>query len=90
MISSGQLGRWINSEKMMKKLISATLACLLAATVFAEEVNRTVDAASDGHVNVSNIAGAVTVNGWTRKEVEVTGTLGRNVEDSFARIGVGT
>jgi DUF4097 and DUF4098 domain-containing protein YvlB len=66
---------------MMKKLISATLACLLAATVFAEEVNRTIDAASDGHINVSNIAGEITVNGWTRDEVEVTGTLGRNVEE---------
>jgi DUF4097 and DUF4098 domain-containing protein YvlB len=66
---------------MMKKLISATLACLLAATVFAEEVNRTIDAASDGHINVSNIAGEITVNGWTRNEVEVTGTLGRNVEE---------
>ena len=65
----------------MKKLISATLACLLAATVFAEEVNRTIDAASDGHVNVSNIAGEVTVNGWKRNEIEVTGTLGRNVEE---------
>ena len=65
----------------MKRLISTTLACLLAATVFAEEVDRRIDAASDGHVNVSNIAGSVTVEGWSRNEVEVTGTLGRSVEE---------
>ena len=65
----------------MKRSIAVTLACLLTATVFAEEVDRTIDASSDGHVDVSNIAGSVTVHGWTRDSVEVTGTLGRNVEE---------
>ncbi len=57
------------------------MACLLTATAFAEEVDRTIDASSDGHVDVSNISGSVTVHGWTRDSVEVTGTLGRNVEE---------
>jgi DUF4097 and DUF4098 domain-containing protein YvlB len=57
------------------------LACLLSVTAFAEEVDRTIDASSDGNVNISNISGSVTVNGWTRNSVEVTGTLGRNVEE---------
>ena len=66
----------------MKKIIIATsMACLLTATAFAEEVDRTIDASSDGHVDVSNISGSVTVHGWTRDSVEVTGTLGRNVEE---------
>lgn len=65
----------------MKRSIAVTLACLLTATAFAEEVDRTIDASSDGHVDVSNIAGSVTVHGWTRDSVEVTGTLGRNVEE---------
>lgn len=65
----------------MNRLITTILACLLATTVFAEEVNRKIDASRDGHINVSNISGSVTVNGWTRNEVEVTGTLGRNVEE---------
>ena len=48
----------------------------------------TLDAASDGQVNVSNISGSVTVNGWSRNEVEVTGELGRNVEELiFVRDG---
>jgi uncharacterized protein YdeI (BOF family) len=66
----------------MKKLMMITLACLLTFPAFAdEEVDRSLDAAPDGHVEVSNIAGSVTVNGWNRNTVEVTGTLGRNVEE---------
>ncbi len=65
----------------MKKSIMTVLACLLSVTAFAEEVDRTIDASSDGNVNISNISGSVTINGWTRNSVEVTGTLGRNVEE---------
>jgi DUF4097 and DUF4098 domain-containing protein YvlB len=65
----------------MKKLTAIALALLFAAPVAAEEVDRKLDAASDGAVEVSNIAGSVTVDGWNRNEVHVTGTLGRNVEE---------
>jgi len=65
----------------MKRLITTILACLLSTTVFAEDVNRKIDASRDGNIDVSNISGSVIVNGWTRNEVEVTGTLGRNVEE---------
>ncbi|MDH3819830.1 MAG: DUF4097 domain-containing protein [Gammaproteobacteria bacterium] len=66
---------------MMKKLTVFVLGLLLAAPIMAEEVDRTLDAASDGRVHISNIAGSVTVNGWSRDQVEVTGELGRNVEE---------
>lgn len=65
----------------MKRMTSLMLAILLTATAQAEVVNKTVDAASDGHVDVSNISGSVTMQGWNRNSVEVTGTLGRNVEE---------
>ena len=67
---------------MMNKMITMILSFLLVMPVMAEEeVDKTLDAAADGQVNVSNIAGSVTVTGWTRNAVEVTGTLGRNVEE---------
>ncbi len=66
---------------MMNKMITMVLSFLLVMPVLAEEVDKTLDAAADGQVNVSNIAGSVTVTGWTRNAVEVTGTLGRNVEE---------
>ena len=65
----------------MKKLIAVFLMTLLALPAMAEEVNRTLDAAPDGSVHISNIAGEVKVVGWSRNEVEVTGELGRNVEE---------
>ena len=54
---------------------------LTALPALAEDVNRTLEAATDGHVHVSNIAGSVTVRGWSRDQVHVTGELGRNVEE---------
>jgi DUF4097 and DUF4098 domain-containing protein YvlB len=57
------------------------LAILFSAPLAAEEVDRTVDAASDGTVQVSNIAGSVTIDGWDRSLVQVKGELGRNVEE---------
>ena len=66
---------------MMKRMTVFLLGLMIALPGMAEEVDRTLDAAPDGQVNISNIAGSVTVNGWSRDQVEVTGTLGRNVEE---------
>ncbi len=65
---------------MMKRMTVFLLGLMIAAPVMAEDVDRTLDAAPDGEVNISNIAGSVVVNGWSRDQVAVTGTLGRNVE----------
>lgn len=65
----------------MKKLIAVIAGLTLALPVMAEEVDRTLDATADGHVDISNIAGEVTVVGWSRDQVEVSGTLGKNVEE---------
>jgi DUF4097 and DUF4098 domain-containing protein YvlB len=65
----------------MKKLTVIALGSLFVAPVAAEEIDRTLDAAADGSVNISNISGSVTVEGWDRNEVRVTGELGRNVEE---------
>ncbi len=65
----------------MKRLVTTTLACLLVTSAYAKDVDKNTNASPNGHVDVSNISGSVTVNGWNRNSVEVTGTLGRNVED---------
>lgn len=64
----------------MKKLTVIILGLLLGTPLLAEEVDKTLDAAPDGEVDISNIAGSIAVTGWNRDAVEVTGTLGRNVE----------
>ncbi len=65
----------------MKKLTVFTLGLILATPVVARDVDESMNAASDGHVDISNIAGSVVVNGWSRDQVTVTGELGRNVEE---------
>ena len=57
------------------------LYLLLAATAQAKEVDETIDAAAKGHVDISNIAGSIDVEGWSRNSVHVEGTLGENVEE---------
>ena len=65
----------------MKRITAIVLGLVLAAPVAAEEVDRTIDAARDGHVHISNISGSVAVSGWSNSEVRVTGEIGRNVEE---------
>lgn len=65
----------------MKRLTVMILGLVLATPLMAEEVDKTLDAAPDGEVDVSNVAGSIKLVGWSRNQVEVTGALGRNVEE---------
>ncbi|MEX2124393.1 MAG: DUF4097 family beta strand repeat-containing protein [Woeseia sp.] len=65
----------------VKILLVAGLTLILAETAAAESVERTLDAAPDGIVTVENTAGSVDVRAWSRNEVEVTGELGRDIEE---------
>ena len=58
---------------------SALLATL--ATAQAREVDESIDAASNGHVEIINISGSLEVYGWSRDTVEVKGELGAKVEE---------
>ena len=65
----------------MKKLFLISAGLLFATSVTAEEVNETLDASADGSVEIYNTSGSVTVEGWSRNAVEVTGTLGEEVDE---------
>ena len=58
-------------------------ACLLVG--MPAQAERTVDekaaADKDGTVIVENIAGSIRIEGWDKGEVQVTGTLGKEVEE---------
>jgi len=66
---------------MMKRLLVIVFGLAFAMPLMATEVDKILDAAPDGEVDVSNIDGAITLVGWSRDQVEVTGTLGRNVKE---------
>ncbi len=68
-------------KRMIMRFLTLIFLGLMSATSLAEDVDRKVDAAPDGVVSISNIAGSVEVTGWSRNEVEVTGTLGKDVEE---------
>ncbi len=56
-------------------------ATFLTAGATAEEVQKTLDAAAKGSVDVSNISGMVEIMGWSRNEVSVDADLGTDVEE---------
>jgi DUF4097 and DUF4098 domain-containing protein YvlB len=69
---------------MLKKTFPASLLLAgvlpLAAFAGGGPVNRTVPAAANGEVEISNVSGTIDVRGWDRNEVQVTGHLGDSVE----------
>ena len=67
----------------MVKYRSLTIASmfLLATAAEARDVDESIDAAADGRVNISNTAGMIEVEGWSKNSVRVTGEVGERVEE---------
>lgn len=65
----------------MNKTLTILICTLLGLPAMAEDINQTLDAAANGAVEISNTAGSVDVTGWARDSVEVTGTLGDDVDE---------
>lgn len=57
------------------------IAALLAGPAMAEDIDQRMDADPESEISISNIAGSVDVRGWSRNQVEITGTLGDDVEE---------
>ncbi|HLT91075.1 MAG TPA: DUF4097 family beta strand repeat-containing protein [Woeseiaceae bacterium] len=65
-------------------LMGLRLSCLtlfVASAFAADDLPRSVDAVPDGNVSIENTAGSVDVRGWSRNQVEVSGSLGADVEE---------
>ncbi len=61
-------------------LALAVLLMISSASGAGTPIDRTVAIDPLGTVDVSNVAGSVTVTGWERNEVAISGTLGKGVE----------
>lgn len=68
-------------NKVIFRVLIGSAVLVAAATAQAREVDESIDAASDGQVEIINISGSVEVYGWSRDTVEVTGELGSKVEE---------
>lgn len=63
-----------------KQTITTLLFLAATSASAGTPINERKDADPRGEVEISNVAGEVTVEGWGRAEVEVTGELGDGVE----------
>jgi DUF4097 and DUF4098 domain-containing protein YvlB len=67
---------------MKKTAISLLVALAATGFVWADRsVDETRSLAPDGRVEISNVAGEITVVGWADSEVSITGTLEKGVEE---------
>ncbi len=68
----------------MTKTLNLMALCLLMGTGSAwgdQAVDRTVVADHDAVIEIENLAGSLTITGWDKNEIKVTGTLGDDVEE---------
>jgi DUF4097 and DUF4098 domain-containing protein YvlB len=68
---------------MKPTAIQSALLLLLAASgtaVASTPINETRSVNADARIDVSNIKGDVTISGWDKNEVSITGTLGEGVK----------
>jgi DUF4097 and DUF4098 domain-containing protein YvlB len=65
----------------MRTLVTImTLAALTGPAWAGTPIDKVTDAHPQGEVEVSNVAGEITVSGWDREQVKLTGTLGDGSE----------
>ncbi len=60
--------------------VALMLLALPALTLASEEIDETRELNADAVVSISNISGSVSITGWERDELEITGTLGKGTE----------
>jgi len=66
----------------MKKISFAILTLALTANITwaSQQVDETRDADADARIDVEIISGSIHVTGWDRNQVQVTGTIGDDVD----------
>ncbi len=64
----------------MKTLLTLSLLLVGASAFAGTPIDQTRTVAANAKVEISNVKGAVTVTGWDRNEVHVTGTLGKGAQ----------
>ncbi|MFT4787203.1 MAG: DUF4097 and DUF4098 domain-containing protein YvlB [Paraglaciecola sp.] len=66
----------------MKKLwLGIGLMCCSLSIVAAQKVDKMIEAAPDGYVEIEHLNGVANIKGWDRQEVRVVGTLGDKTEE---------
>jgi DUF4097 and DUF4098 domain-containing protein YvlB len=75
----------------MNKVALILIGVLLATPALAGKIDQTQDADANGEVDIFNLSGSIEIIGWNRKQIQVTGTIGDDVEEFvFERNGKST
>lgn len=64
----------------MNAILPALLILAALPAAAQQRVDETIPSATTGEVEIVNTSGSVTVTGWNRSEIRVTGTLGEGTE----------
>ena len=65
----------------MNKIALAISTLMISSLAAAGEVDQKLDADPEGTVSVYNTSGSIEIEGWGRREIEVKGTVGDDVEE---------
>jgi len=68
-------------KSLSTKMLLTLSGLLSSAALAATDINEIMDAAVAGTVEISNVAGSVEIEGWSREQVEITGELGSDVDE---------
>jgi len=74
-----------NERRKMKKLSLLLALTIALPAVASDEVFRTLDADSKSEIRVTNVAGDVEIEGWSKNEVAIEADLGSGVEELIFR-----
>ena len=66
---------------MMKRLLLGIFALAVAGNAAGEVISQTLDVSKEPWIEISNTAGDIEIEGWSRSQVEITGELGSGVEE---------
>ncbi|MBI4161802.1 MAG: DUF4097 family beta strand repeat protein [Acidobacteria bacterium] len=65
----------------MRKILGIGLLALAGAAAAQQPIEETRKANPDAVLRIENVAGSVTVQGWDRSEIHITGTLGKGTKE---------
>ena len=65
---------------MKSVLLGMGLLCISLALFAKDKVDKTIDAAKDGYVEIEHLNGVAKITGWDKSEVRVVGELGERTD----------
>jgi DUF4097 and DUF4098 domain-containing protein YvlB len=76
-----QLARCYRKVEMKRLLIGTSLFLMALGAAAGEKVDKTIEAADDGYVEIQHLGGHAKITGWSKRQVQVKGELSDNTDE---------